>query len=123
MNVLKFDDQYQFQCLTLLFKMFKGHSPDIYQLTQNQNQNITTSALRSSTNQPKSLRLPSYQANQSKNSFLSQAPDLWNKLPNELQCATTQSIFKNKLKSDILTHYEDRILCTNSLCLDHKYHV
>ena len=123
MNILKFDDQNQFQCLTQILKMLKGYSPDIYQLKQNQNENITTSSLRSGTNQPKSLRLPSYHANQTKRTFLSQSPDLWYRLPNELQSAATQSIFKNKLKSDIITHYEDRTICSNPACLDHRYHM
>ena len=123
MNILKCDDQYQFQCLTQIFKMLRGYSPDIYQLKQNQNENITTSSLRYATNQPKSLRLPSYHANQTKRTFLTQAPDLWNRLPNELESDATQSIFKIKLGSDIITHYEDRTICTNPACLDHRYHV
>ena len=123
LNLLKFDDQHEFQCLTLIFKMLKGLSPDIYQLLPTQNDNNTTSSLRSSRDQPQNLRLPSYQANQNKRTFRSLTPDLWNRLPNELKCATSQAIFKNKLKSNILLHYEDRTMCTNPICQDQRYHV
>ena len=123
MNILKFDDQYQFQCLNLLFNMLKGYAPDIYNLAQNRNENARTSSLRSVASQPENLRLPSYQANQSSRTFLSSIPDLWNELPTEIQRAPTQSIFKSHLKLEYLSKYEERILCTNPTCIDTRFHI
>ena len=122
LNILKFDDQHKFQCLTQVFKMLQGQSPDVYQLMQNQNESASSS-LRSNTNQPKNLKLRPYHANQSNRTFLSLAPVQWNKLPNELKCATSQSIFKTRLKSDMLIHYKDRTACSNPSCLDRRFHV
>ena len=122
-NILKFDDQYRFQCLTLLFNMLKGYSPDIYNLAQNHNENARTSSLRSVTNQPDNLRLPSYQANQASRTFMSSIPDLWNQLPTEIQRSPTQSFFKNHLKSEYLSKYIERTQCSNPICMDIRYHI
>ena len=123
LNILKFEDQYQYQCLTLLFNMLKGYSPDVYNLKQNQNENARTNALRSNTNRPDNLRLPSFQASQSTKTFLSSIPVIWNKLPTDLQCATSQSIFKSQLKLEMISKYEELSLCANPMCIDSRYHV
>ena len=123
LNILKFNDQYQYQCLALLFNMLKGYAPDIYNLSQSHNNNVRTSSLRSVTNQPQNLRLPSYQVGQSARTFLSSTPDLWNKLSTEIQCAPTQSFFKKHLKLEFLSKYEERTVCTNPTCVDARHHV
>ena len=123
LNILKFEDQYQYQCLTLLFNMLKGYSPDVYNLRQTQNENTRTNALRSIINRPENLRLPSFQASQSTRTFLSSIPILRNKLSTDLQCAASQLIFKTQLKLEMISKYEDLLLCANPLCIDSQYHV
>ena len=103
--------------------MLKGHSPDLYDLAQSLNENIRTSSLRSGTNRPDDIRLPTYHAGQSTRTFLSSIPDLWNELPTEIQCSTTQSIFKSHLKSELLSNYGERAQCNNPTCIDVRYHI
>ena len=103
--------------------MLKGYAPDIFNLLQSHSNNVRTSSLRSVTNQPQNLRLPSYQTGQSSRTFLSLVPDLWNELSTEIQSAPTQSLFKRHLKLTFLSNYEERIVCTNPTCVDTRLHV
>ena len=121
LNILKFNDQYQYQCLVLLFNMLKGYAPDIYNLIQSQSNNVRISSLRSVTNQPQNLRLPCYQTGQSSRTFLSLIPDLWNELSTEMQCAPTQSFFKKHLKLAFVSNYEERTVYTNPTCVDTRH--
>ena len=103
--------------------MLKGYSPDVYNLRQNLNENTRTNALRSITNRPENLRLPSFQASQPTRTFLSSIPVIWNKLPTNLQCAASQSIFKTQLKLEIISKYEELLSCANPMCIDSQHHV
>ena len=123
LNSLKVNDQHYFQCLSLTFDMLKGHSPDIYNLMQEQNKNATQHSLRSATDRPGNLRLPSFNALQLKTSFLSSIPDLWNALPADIQNAATRKQFKSKLKRKILDNYHDKVSCQNPRCTDRRFHV
>ena len=80
---------------------FKGLSPDIFNLVEDRNRNPNLRPLRSSTNRPENLRLPAYQLNRNMRSFQASTLglELWNKLPLELQNASTTNTFKNLLKS------------------------
>ena len=121
-KILKLEDQHHFQCLGLTFGMLKGHSPDIFDFAHNQNANNEHRILRSGTNRPEDLRLPSFRTGQTGASFLSFSPDLWNTIPTILQNASTSRIFKNGLKSKILSQYVNRLSCTNPRCTDRRYH-
>ena len=122
LGILKVEDQHRFQCLGSTFRMLRGHSPDIFDFTLNQNANNAHHGLRSSTNRPEDLRLPSFRTGQAGASFLSLSPDLWNTLPKSLQNASTCSQFKNGLKSRILSQYADHLSCSNPRCMDRRYH-
>ena len=123
LNALKINDQHYLQCLSLIFDMLKGHSPDIYGLKQEQNMNISQHGLRSATDKPGNLRLPSFNALQVKTSFLSSIPNLWNALPADIQNAATRKQFKAKLKRNILNQYHSKVSCHNPQCTDHRFHL
>ena len=123
LNTLKVNDQHYLQCLSLIFDMLKGHSPDIYNLVQEQNMNVTLHTLRSATDKPGNIRLPSFNALQVKTSFLSSIPTLWNALPADIQNAATRKQFKAKLKRNILDHYHNKVSCHNPRCTDRRFHL
>ena len=78
--------------------MLKGQCPDIYDLKTTLNQNAQNLNLRSTVDRPNDLRLPSHRRTQTKSSFLTHTPNLWNKLPDELKLCNTRKQFKTKLK-------------------------
>ena len=122
MRVLKFEDQHEFQCLTLMFKMINGLCPDICNFTQDLKGNRSERTLRSDTTQPINLRVPSLRATQGLSPFESTSPSLWNELPTTLQKEPSCSAFKNKLKNTYLTQYAKKVKCNNSRCFDRRYH-
>ena len=120
-KLLKFNDQYQFQCLTLTYSMLKGYSPDVYDLKINQNASAQHS-LRSSTNRPTDLRPSPIGVPCNGLSFYTNALNLWNTLPTDVQNLSNRNLFKRNLKSRFLSQYVDHVNCLNPKCTDHHYH-
>ena len=122
-HFLKVNDQYKLQCLGLMYDMLKGQCPDIYDLKEKLNENAQNLNLRSTVDRPNNLRLLSHKSTQTKSSFLTQTPVLWNELPDDLKQINTRKLFKTKLKQKILIEYKDKVECNNPSCVDRISHL
>ena len=122
LNILKVNDQHYLQCLSLIYDMIKNNSPDLYNLSQDQNLHSHYHTLRSTTERPENLRLPTFNAQQGKGSFLSFSPPHWNALPEGLKNANSRKTFKTQLKKIKINDYKDRVECTNTRCIDRRFH-
>ena len=121
LGILKLEDQNCFQSLTMIYNMLKGNGPDVFSLRQDRAHSSSLS-LRSNTNRPNDLKLPAYHSNQFKRAFLTSTIEQWNKLPDDLQGASSAYTFKNGLKSSLFSGYKCRINCCNPRCNDQRFH-
>ena len=122
LEILKVNDQHQFQCLSLMYNMIKGVSPDVFNFKQILNTNLRDRGLRSSVSQPNNVRLPGCSSMYNKNSFPSLGPVLWNETSEELKGIDSSKRFKKELKKTFLQSYAERCNCSNPLCVDHRFH-
>ena len=122
LEILKVNDQHQFQCLSLMYNMIKGVSPDVFNFKQNLNTNLRDRVLRSSVSQPNDVRLPGCSSMYNKISFPSLGPVLWNETSEELKGIDSSKRFKKELKKTFLQSYAERCNCSNPLCVDHRFH-
>ena len=106
-----------------MYDMLKGQCPDIYDLKEKLNENAQNLNLRSTVDRPNNLRLLSHKSTQTKSSFLTQTPVLWNELPDDLKQINTRKLFKTKLKQKILIEYKDKVECNNPSCVDRISHL
>jgi hypothetical protein len=58
-------------------------------------------------------------------SFLLKAPELWNQLPESIQCSHNKAVLRIRLKRHLLDQYATVTPCTNALCsnLDFCRHI
>ena len=122
LEILKVNDQHQFQCLSLMYNMIKGVSPDVFNFKQILNTNLRDRGLRSSVSQPNNVRLPGCSSMYNKTSFPSLGPVLWNETSEELKGIDSSKRFKKELKKTFLQSYAERCNCSNPLCVDHRFH-
>ena len=122
LEILKVKDQHQFQCLTLMFNMIKGVSPDVFNYRLNLNTNLCQRGLRSSVSNPNDIRLPAHSCSHSKTSFQTAAPLFWNEISEEFKKIDSTKRFKKQIKSTLLQTYTERCFCTNPLCIDRRFH-
>ena len=122
LEILKVNDQHRFQCLTLMYNMLKGVSPDVYEFKENLNNNLRDRGLRSSVSQPNNVRLPGHSSMNNKNSFSSLGPLIWNNSSEELKSIDSSKRFKKEVRKDILQSYAEKCICSNPLCVDRRFH-
>ena len=122
LEILKVNDQHRFQCLTLMYNMLKGVSPDVYEFKENLNTNLRDRGLRSSVSQPNNVRLPGHSSMNNKNSFSSLGPLIWNDSSEELKSIDSSKRFKKEVRKDILQSYAEKCICSNPLCVDRRFH-
>ena len=122
LELLKVKDQHQFQCLTMMYNMIKGVSPDVFNYRQNLNTNLSQRGLRSSVSHPDNVRLPAHSCSHSKTSFQTVAPSFWNEISEESKKIDSTKRFKKQIKSSLLETYTELCICTNPLCIDRRFH-
>ena len=122
LGMLKFDDLYSHQCLTLIHDTINNRAPlpvkELVTLTSEVHAHI----LRSHSSDPHNIRIPKTRSKLSSNSFCSKGPQLWNQLPQEIQTIASKQSFKFKLKHHFLNSYDPTTHCNNPRCTDRKHH-
>ena len=121
-NILKVNDQHQLQCMSLAYDMLKGTSPDIFNLSRNQNAQRQLPSLRSTTERPEDLRIPIPSTTPAQKSFITYISQPWNALPSEIKNASSRKNFKTQLKKILINQYDSKVECSNRSCTDQKYH-
>ena len=122
LGILKIEDIYKQQCLTLVHDALNDNCPDniksIIKLTATKNQY----SLRDKEKNPLDLQKPNLRTKQGRGSFKMTGPDNWNNLPNHIKKVQKRDIFRKCLKRHLLTDYNYMVTCTNPLCKDRGHH-
>ena len=122
LGLLKFDDLYSHQCLSLIHDTINDRAPlpvkELVTLTSQ----VHAHSLRGHSSDPHNIRVPMSRSKLSSNSFCSKGPQLWNQLPQEIKTIVSKQGFKFKLKHHLLNSYDPTTQCNNPRCTDRKHH-
>ena len=121
-GLLKFDDLYEQQCLTLAHDCVHGNAPSqIKQMTQKEHDGNRFN-LRTHTQNPLNLKVPVSKSRVSSGSFAIKGPAFWNNINNELKQIPKKNVFKNTIKRQMLEKYQHTSHCNNPRCTDRRHH-
>ena len=123
LGMLKFEDLYEQQCVTLIHDIIKKRSPASISKLVSIGKNISSYNLRAHKSDPLQLRKPNLKSKTGSNSFCLKGPLLWNDLPQNLKDIKRKEIFKVKLKRHFLEQYKNHTECNNPKCTDKRHHI
>ena len=116
LGLLKFEDLYQQQCLTLTHDCVYHKAPKKSHQTQDYN-------LRGQDQNSLNLKIQNFKSRAGSNSFAARGPALWNDIPNDLKKIEQRGLFKKMIKKSILEKYEHKSDCNNPRCRDRSHHI
>ena len=123
LGILKIDDAYKHQCITLIHDAINEHCPvtigNFVKLTAEKN----SYSMRAKERNPLDVQGPNLKTKQGLNSFRLKGPLFWNGLPNNLRELKKRDLFKKHTKKHFMASYPANITtCTNPLCRDQRHH-
>ena len=122
LGLLKFEDLYQQQCLTLTYDCVYQRAPKkIRNLMQSQP--TLDYNLRGQNLQSLDLKVPNLKTRAGSNSFAARGPAFWNGIPDETRKIEQRGLFIKTIKKSILEKYEHKSNCNNPRCRDRSHHV
>ena len=98
LGLLNINDQFLYQTSCLTYDIVNRNCPDIYIDKFPLASRAHTHRLRANVNNPLDLVVPPAS---SKTDFFSNAPRLWNDLPNEIKASENKPLFKIKLNKNV----------------------
>ena len=121
-GLLKFEDLYEQQCLTLTHDCVYGNAPgQIEQMIQKE-QDGSRFNLRTHAQNPLNLKVLVSKSRLSSGSFAIKGPAFWNNINNELKQIPKKKVFKNTVKRQMLEKYQHTTHCNNPRCTDRRHH-
>ena len=121
LGLLKFEDLYQQQCLSLTYDcVYKKAPKKIQSLVQIQ-QTLDYN-LRGQNPHSLDLKIPNLKTRAGSNSFSARGPALWNSIPNDTRKIEQRGLFRKTIKKSILDNYEHKSDCNNPRCRDRSHH-
>ena len=120
LGLLKFNDLYEQQCLTLTHDCFYGRAP--ISIRNFFGQTSSEHNLRGVTQTPLNLKIPNYKTRAASNSFSYKGPVLWNNTSLELRKIEQKLQFKRNIKKSILSRYSHKSDCNNPRCKHRTHH-
>ena len=121
LGLLKFDDLYKIECMSLVHDCVHGNAPANIEsglkLAISSEHN-----LRNQVENPLDLRIPNLKTRAGTSSFSANGPRLWNSISTEFRSIKRKVSFKKAIKNSILSSYEQKALCSNPRCRDHSNH-
>ena len=122
LGILKFDDLYKQQCLSLVHDCLNQKAPtEIQKLVKLENSQ-TGPSLRNQATDKHKLNIPLRKTRAGSSSFRAKGPTFWNILPNELKNITKRNSFCKRIKSYFLYQYQIKCECNNPRCRDKRHH-
>ena len=121
-GMLKFDDLYEQQCLTLIHDTINKKAPGTITKLLSLGSEVSNYNLRTHKTDPLNLRKPNSKSKVGTNSFCLKGPLMWNDLPQELKNIGRLGNFKLKLKFYFLNQYTNTSECNNPRCRDKRHH-
>jgi len=122
LGMLKFDDLYKHQCLTLIHDTINKKSPSMISKLLSLGSEVSNYSLRTHKTDPLNLRKPNSKSKVGTNSFCLKGPLMWNDIPQELKSIGRSGNFKLKLKFYLLNQYTKKSECNNPRCRDKRHH-
>ena len=120
LGLLKFNDLYEQQCLTLTHDCFYGRAPiNIRNLFERHNSEHN---LRGHTQNPLNLKIPNYKTRAASSSYSYKGSVLWNNTSLDLRKIEQKTHFKRSIKKSILNKYDHKSDCNNPRCKDRIHH-
>ena len=120
LGLLKFNDLYEQQCLTLTHDCFYGRAP--ISIKNFFGQTSSEHNLRGATQNPFNLKIPNFKTRAASNSYSYKGPVLWNNTSLELRKIEQKLQFKRNIKKSILSRYDHKKDCNNPRCKDRIHH-
>ena len=122
-GLLKFDDLYKQQCLTLTHDCVNDKAPSpIKQLIEKEHETRGIT-LRNHTKNPLNLKVPNLKTRVGTHSFSVKGPIFWNETSNIQKSVKKRETFKNVIKNNILKSYSSHCInCNNPMCRDLRHH-
>ena len=122
LGLLKFEDMYQQQCLSLVYDCVHKKAPKKIQ-NLIQSQQTLDYNLRGQNTNNLDLKVPNLKTRAGSNSFAVRGPVLWNNIPNDTRKIEQRGLFRKTIKKSILDNYEHKSDCNNPRCRDRSHHV
>ena len=121
LGLLKFEDLYEQQCILLTHDCFHQRAPAMIGKLLSKQPNLQYN-LRGQSASPYDFNIPNTKSRAASHSFSTKGPALWNNTLDDLRKIEQRSIFKRRIKKNILERYEHKSDCTNPRCKDRRYH-
>ena len=121
LGLLKFDDLYKTECVSLVHDCVHGNAPSNIR-NGLKLANSSEHNLRNQAENPLDLRIPNLKTRAGTSSFRANGSQFWNSIPTELRHIQRKVSFKKAIKNSILGSYERKTSCSNPQCRDHSNH-